>query len=140
MRSTLFFFLRIRHPPRSTLFPYTTLFRSVARIPIDHVGCYQMSGHTGGVSAGAALRMTLLLGRHGARTVGAGGVARLALRLAVQRGERMGPRPGSPEGFQEEVARLRARDGVRAVDDEEGHAGESERAALRLLGAHLCSV
>src|SRR3989442_6607738 len=27
--SQLFFFLMIRHPPRSTLFPYTTLFRSV---------------------------------------------------------------------------------------------------------------
>src|SRR3712207_9028872 len=26
--STLFFFLMIRRPPRSTLFPYTTLFRS----------------------------------------------------------------------------------------------------------------
>src|SRR5579863_10669485 len=26
----LFFFLRIRRPPRSTLFPYTTLFRSIA--------------------------------------------------------------------------------------------------------------
>src|SRR6266516_5678145 len=25
-----FFFLRIRRPPRSTLFPYTTLFRSAA--------------------------------------------------------------------------------------------------------------
>src|SRR2546426_5948799 len=28
MRSFLFFFLMIRRPPRSTLFPYTTLFRS----------------------------------------------------------------------------------------------------------------
>src|SRR6185436_20273287 len=28
-----FFFLMIRRPPRSTLFPYTTLFRSVARPP-----------------------------------------------------------------------------------------------------------
>src|SRR5947208_10244013 len=28
-RSFLFFFLMIRRPPRSTLFPYTTLFRSV---------------------------------------------------------------------------------------------------------------
>src|SRR3712207_7233149 len=28
MRSELFFFLMIRRPPRSTLFPYTTLFRS----------------------------------------------------------------------------------------------------------------
>src|SRR2546429_9899863 len=27
--SMLFFFLMIRRPPRSTLFPYTTLFRSV---------------------------------------------------------------------------------------------------------------
>src|SRR3712207_7507309 len=30
MRSLLFFFLMIRRPPRSTLFPYTTLFRSQA--------------------------------------------------------------------------------------------------------------
>src|SRR3989449_2411333 len=29
----LFFFLMIRRPPRSTLFPYTTLFRSKARHP-----------------------------------------------------------------------------------------------------------
>src|SRR2546429_9783468 len=27
-----FFFLMIRRPPRSTLFPYTTLFRSAARV------------------------------------------------------------------------------------------------------------
>src|SRR5256885_7203277 len=29
MSSLFFFFLMIRRPPRSTLFPYTTLFRSV---------------------------------------------------------------------------------------------------------------
>src|SRR2546427_10250856 len=28
--SLLFFFLMIRRPPRSTLFPYTTLFRSIS--------------------------------------------------------------------------------------------------------------
>src|SRR5258707_14020758 len=28
----LFFFLMIRRPPRSTLFPYTTLFRSVLKL------------------------------------------------------------------------------------------------------------
>src|SRR2546429_4953615 len=28
-----FFFLMIRRPPRSTLFPYTTLFRSASRTP-----------------------------------------------------------------------------------------------------------
>src|SRR5215813_10942618 len=29
-----FFFLMIRRPPRSTLFPYTTLFRSAAHHPL----------------------------------------------------------------------------------------------------------
>src|SRR3989442_9492841 len=29
--SSVFFFLMIRRPPRSTLFPYTTLFRSICR-------------------------------------------------------------------------------------------------------------
>src|SRR3712207_6446309 len=33
--SSLFFFLMIRRPPRSTLFPYTTLFRSLAAGDID---------------------------------------------------------------------------------------------------------
>src|ERR1019366_10237284 len=31
--TSLFFFLMIRRPPRSTLFPYTTLFRSGRRPP-----------------------------------------------------------------------------------------------------------
>src|SRR2546422_1114053 len=35
MSHFLFFFLMIRRPPRSTLFPYTTLFRSLAAIPPD---------------------------------------------------------------------------------------------------------
>src|SRR2546423_13973293 len=39
MRPTLFFFLMIRRPPRSTLFPYTTLFRS------QHVACSHHAGH-----------------------------------------------------------------------------------------------
>src|SRR3712207_8045262 len=30
----IFFFLMIRRPPRSTLFPYTTLFRSVRKRPV----------------------------------------------------------------------------------------------------------
>src|SRR5947208_4342127 len=32
-----FFFLIIRRPPRSTLFPYTTLFRSHLEIPCDPI-------------------------------------------------------------------------------------------------------
>src|SRR5258708_31742605 len=35
--SLLFFFLMIRRPPRSTLFPYTTLFRSLFRSVIDRI-------------------------------------------------------------------------------------------------------
>ena len=33
--SFFFFFLRIRRPPRSTLFPYTTLFRSSKKVSLD---------------------------------------------------------------------------------------------------------
>src|SRR5256886_11787943 len=34
----LFFFLMIRRPPRSTLFPYTTLFRSLGRVAWRRAG------------------------------------------------------------------------------------------------------
>src|SRR5438270_8477094 len=44
--SILFFFLMLRRPPRSTLFPYTTLFRSAAR-------------RTGGVGAGRVVAVEL---------------------------------------------------------------------------------
>src|SRR5258706_4122999 len=41
---SIFFFLMIRRPPRSTLFPYTTLFRSqvFASSQIDDEGFYNM--------------------------------------------------------------------------------------------------
>src|SRR5256885_16652330 len=35
-QSLTFFFLMIRRPPRSTLFPYTTLFRSI-RVPVHMI-------------------------------------------------------------------------------------------------------
>src|SRR5205823_12605631 len=35
---SLFFFILIRHPPRSTLFPYTTLFRSQTSTVFDAAG------------------------------------------------------------------------------------------------------
>src|SRR5690349_24156371 len=38
-----FFFLMIRRPPRSTLFPYTTLFRSAAMVPLT----WHRTGFTG---------------------------------------------------------------------------------------------
>src|SRR3712207_6972263 len=38
MLETIFFFLMIRRPPRSTLFPYTTLFRSGHHALLEHNG------------------------------------------------------------------------------------------------------
>src|SRR2546422_7459600 len=65
--SFLFFFLMIRRPPRSTLFPYTTLFRSPARArddrPAPHGGLHDGSG---GLRVGARLppsRREILQGR-----------------------------------------------------------------------------
>src|SRR5947209_19052361 len=47
-----FFFLMIRRPPRSTLFPYTTLFRSLAFDALEEVeegagGEARLAGHGG---------------------------------------------------------------------------------------------
>src|SRR5256885_16526150 len=49
-----FFFLMIRRPPRSTLFPYTTLFRSardadqaIAAVEADLAGAATADGETG---------------------------------------------------------------------------------------------
>src|SRR3712207_9101813 len=66
-----FFFLMIRRPPRSTLFPYTTLFRSVPgpwRGP--HVGRDQ------GVARGVRRRLRRLLLRAHAARVGSAGEGR----------------------------------------------------------------
>src|SRR5260370_14634609 len=42
-----FFFLMIRRPPRSTLFPYTTLFRSGLRVWRCRHPAGSRNGHTG---------------------------------------------------------------------------------------------
>src|SRR3712207_8283829 len=44
------FFLMIRRPPRSTLFPYTTLFRSIHGVPLVNPACGEES-HCIGVRA-----------------------------------------------------------------------------------------
>src|SRR2546430_12191667 len=61
-----FFFLMIRRPPRSTLFPYTTLFRSF----LDRVVGYRLSP---------------LLSRRLTETLSAGRVQSVAVRLIVDR-------------------------------------------------------
>src|SRR5256885_13394730 len=37
LRFFFFFFLMIGHPPRSTLFPYTTLFRSISLVAVAFI-------------------------------------------------------------------------------------------------------
>src|SRR3989337_3106063 len=44
---SFFFFLMIRRPPRSTLFPYTTLFRSPRRRPVGAPPPAETGGHGG---------------------------------------------------------------------------------------------
>src|SRR5256885_14832210 len=46
-RSAQFLFVMIRRPPRSTLFPYTTLFRSLAAQQLEHLGCELPRVHEG---------------------------------------------------------------------------------------------
>src|SRR5438105_15872398 len=48
-RSVFFFFLMLPRPPRSTLFPYTTLFRS-SSTPCDNVGTGSVDTGGGGVT------------------------------------------------------------------------------------------
>src|SRR3712207_7775791 len=56
----MFFFLMIRRPPRSTLFPYTTLFRSdldrLRGLPARHLRCEQLR-----LRPGLRVRLPLLL-------------------------------------------------------------------------------
>src|SRR6266702_6682625 len=65
-----FFFLMIRRPPRSTLFPYTTLFRSRTRLPVpirgavlrpDPPACSRSEEHTSELQSRGHLVCRLLL-------------------------------------------------------------------------------
>src|SRR6478609_10441764 len=62
-----FFFLMIRRPPRSTLFPYTTLFRSAAGRgpgrwdPVPANGRFRSEEHTSELQSLAYLVCRLLL-------------------------------------------------------------------------------
>src|SRR2546429_6427588 len=53
--SFFFFFLMIRRPPRSTLFPYTTLFRSAGlHLALRAPGCGRQHQHSGRLARPAA--------------------------------------------------------------------------------------
>src|SRR6266849_8945310 len=57
---SFFFFLMIRRPPRSTLFPYTTLFRSAGRRP----GAAGPGAWRAGTRCGADRKSTRLNSSH----------------------------------------------------------------------------
>src|SRR2546427_8056259 len=62
----------IRRPPRSTLFPYTTLFRSTPRDPADHRIRYapaRLSGVVGRKECASAGRLSPSKGRPAIREV-----------------------------------------------------------------------
>src|SRR4051812_49953813 len=58
-----FFFLMIRRPPRSTLFPYTTLFRS-GEEQVGAEGDRRAAGQGRGVAAGGDRKSTRLNSSH----------------------------------------------------------------------------
>jgi len=67
LSSFFFFFLRIRRPPRSTLFPYTTLFRSAVRRSPSSRGWSAPPGcSSGSASRSATTRRNQQLHRRGA--------------------------------------------------------------------------
>src|SRR3712207_8577339 len=74
-----FFFLMIRRPPRSTLFPYTTLFRSLGA---DHVPL--LVPREGVRQAHRAPRRDARLGGAGARLDPGAAHGRLALHARLQ--------------------------------------------------------
>src|SRR5256884_537051 len=81
-----FFFLMIRRPPRSTLFPYTTLFRSrfeALRVLSERRRCSNRSSRCGSFSQGS-------------HTCGAG--SNTACHTASRSGPRCGPQSLAPRG------------------------------------------
>src|SRR2546427_9087925 len=107
-----FFFLMIRRPPRSTLFPYTTLFRSGSRLRVE--GRRPRLGRRGGI--GPAVRAGALRAEEGRDVARA---RALSLRLPRD------PGPGRPRWPQEPVEGRRRADSRPAPDrgDREGDAG-----------------
>src|SRR3989442_10029568 len=123
----------IRRPPRSTLFPYTTLFRSVQARPGCRLPLYVRRDRGAG-GPGAAPRPGVRLRRAAQRSVEGDG-ATLALRV---RGD---PRPPAPpeDRLHGRASRGRARgEGVRLG---RGRAGGGDRAAGALeAGRPLVSL
>src|SRR3712207_8362649 len=70
-----FFFLMIRRPPRSTLFPYTTLFRSTVTIAVREASgavAVDVCDEGPGVREAAGLLFTQRADRHDGHGIGLG--------------------------------------------------------------------
>src|SRR3712207_6878037 len=81
MLCSFFFFLMIRRPPRSTLFPYTTLFRSPPRRPrVGHRRAAAARGGRHGDPGRRLLRAGRQLGRRARPPRGVGGDRRAPAR------------------------------------------------------------
>src|SRR5207245_10609596 len=62
---TLFFFLIIRRPPRSTLFPYTTLFRSTTLVIAHRAATIALADRVAVLEGDADRKSTRLNSSHG---------------------------------------------------------------------------
>ena len=80
MPSSFFFFLMIRRPPRSTLFPYTTLFRSVSAV--INVGTATIAAFIGAGGLGQSIQTGLALSDNA--LILRGGIAAAVLAILVQ--------------------------------------------------------
>src|SRR2546422_7009171 len=129
----LFFFLMIRRPPRSTLFPYTTLFRSPRAAAAErgasaapgvarprrlrssgavHGRAREATGRAGGEPRGAAA--TAL--RTAAGRAGASGAGRAPPAAPLGAGRQVEqPEPAGVEGFPHLLQRRAGRDGHRTA-------------------------
>src|SRR3712207_9223130 len=59
----MIFFLMIRRPPRSTLFPYTTLFRSAPMVVVNGPVRAELGVNSGGNCLGQGTRANAVIGR-----------------------------------------------------------------------------
>src|SRR3712207_9332251 len=108
-----FFFLMIRRPPRSTLFPYTTLFRSVHAVHEreelgDEGRLEALAHHVAGGGEGVYLVEEDDRGRLGLRLVEDGAQPRLALAPVLV--EDLRPRDG--DEVRPEIGRASCRERV----------------------------
>src|SRR3989337_1949569 len=114
-RFLLLFFLMIRRPPRSTLFPYTTLFRSCLRRPGDRL---PPPGGEGGRRACQAKKESAPEEDPGPIALTCRGVPRQEARRGDRRGEPSGAGAPGPHG-RGPVGGARAdperRDGIRGA-------------------------